>query len=160
MIRTINNLIRTLLFQAHLPPNYWTEALNMAIYLLNILPSRAIDNEIPFTRLFGSTPDYSLLRTFGCLCYPHIDTDHKLGARATPCILLGHATNHRGYHCLDLNTNKIIISRHVTFDETVFPFGSIKPTVSPSYDFLDDSSNVISNIIRISPTPQTPHPPQ
>ncbi|GJW61051.1 ribonuclease H-like domain-containing protein [Tanacetum coccineum] len=41
MIRTINNLIRTLLFQAHLPPNYWTEALNMAVYLLNILPSRA-----------------------------------------------------------------------------------------------------------------------
>nr|GEZ06825.1 ribonuclease H-like domain-containing protein [Tanacetum cinerariifolium] len=53
MIRTINNLIRTLLFQAHLPPNYWTETLNMAVYLLNILPSRAINNEIPFTHLFA-----------------------------------------------------------------------------------------------------------
>ncbi|GJT59660.1 ribonuclease H-like domain-containing protein [Tanacetum coccineum] len=30
MIRTINNLIRTLLFQANLPPNYWLEAFNMA----------------------------------------------------------------------------------------------------------------------------------
>nr|GEX12514.1 ribonuclease H-like domain-containing protein [Tanacetum cinerariifolium] len=64
MIRTINNIIRTLLFQAHLPPNYWVEALNMATTLLNILPSRAIDNEIPFTRLLGTTPDYSVLRTF------------------------------------------------------------------------------------------------
>ncbi|GJW97811.1 ribonuclease H-like domain-containing protein [Tanacetum coccineum] len=61
MIRTINNIIHTLLFQAHLPPNYWVEALNMAIILLNILPSRAIDNEIPFTRLFGTTPEYSVL---------------------------------------------------------------------------------------------------
>ncbi|GJU28662.1 ribonuclease H-like domain-containing protein [Tanacetum coccineum] len=112
MIRTINNLIRTLLFQAHLPPNYWTEALNMAVYLLNILPSRAINNEIPFTRLFGAQPDYSVLRVFGCLCYPHIDTNHKLGPRATPSIFLGHAANHFGYRCLDLNTNKIIISRH------------------------------------------------
>ncbi|GJU09762.1 ribonuclease H-like domain-containing protein [Tanacetum coccineum] len=60
MIRTINNSIRTLLFEAHLPPNYWVEALNMAIILLNILPSRAIDNEIPFTLLFGTTPDYSI----------------------------------------------------------------------------------------------------
>ncbi|GJY49883.1 ribonuclease H-like domain-containing protein [Tanacetum coccineum] len=27
----------------------------------------------------------------------------------------------RGYRCLYLNTDKIILSRHVTFDETVFP---------------------------------------
>ncbi|GJR86581.1 ribonuclease H-like domain-containing protein [Tanacetum coccineum] len=143
--------IRTLLFQAHLPPNYWTEALNMAVYLLNILPSRAINNEIPFTRLFGAQPDYSVLRVFGCLCYPHIDTNHKLGPRATPSIFLGHAANHFGYRCLDLNTNKIIISRHVTFDETVFPFPSTKSTTTPSYDFLDDSTDLISTIIRTAP---------
>ncbi|GJZ55655.1 ribonuclease H-like domain-containing protein [Tanacetum coccineum] len=38
MLRTINNLIRTLLFQASIPPSYWVEALNMAAYILNILP--------------------------------------------------------------------------------------------------------------------------
>ncbi|GKA53767.1 ribonuclease H-like domain-containing protein [Tanacetum coccineum] len=151
MIRTISNLIRTLLVQAHLPPNYWTEALNMAIYLLNILPSRAIDNAVPFTRLFETTPDYSILRTFGCLCYPHIDTTNKLQPRATPSIFLGHASNHRAYRCLDLNTNKIIISRHVIFDETVLPFSSMTPTASSSYDFLDDLLNAISNFIRSSP---------
>ncbi|GKB51839.1 ribonuclease H-like domain-containing protein [Tanacetum coccineum] len=158
MIRTINNLIRTLLFQAHLPPNYWTEALNMAVYLLNILPSRAINNEIPFTRLFGAQPDYSVLRVFGCLCYPHIDTNHKLGPRATPSIFLGHAANHFGYRCLDLNTNKIIISRHVTFDETVFPFPSTKSTTTPSYDFLDDSTDLISTIICTAPITHVPAP--
>nr|GEV07621.1 ribonuclease H-like domain-containing protein [Tanacetum cinerariifolium] len=134
MIRTINNLIRTLLFQAHLPPNYWTEALNMAVYLLNILPSRAINNEILFTR----------------------HTNHKLGPRATPSIFLGHAANHFGYRCLDLNTNKIIISRHVTFDETVFPFPSTKFTTTPSYDFLDDSTDLISTIIHIAPITPVP----
>ncbi|GJV77739.1 ribonuclease H-like domain-containing protein [Tanacetum coccineum] len=48
MIRTINNVIRTLLFLAHLPPSFWVEALHMAAYLLNILPSSAIQNDIPF----------------------------------------------------------------------------------------------------------------
>ncbi|GJY87530.1 ribonuclease H-like domain-containing protein [Tanacetum coccineum] len=39
----------------------------------------------------------------------------------------GHASSHRGYRCLDLHTNKIIISRYVTFDKTVFPYGSTIP---------------------------------
>nr|GEZ47179.1 ribonuclease H-like domain-containing protein [Tanacetum cinerariifolium] len=51
MVRTINNIIRTLLFQANLPPTFWVEALNMAIHLLNILPSTTIANDIPFTRI-------------------------------------------------------------------------------------------------------------
>ncbi|GJR79239.1 ribonuclease H-like domain-containing protein [Tanacetum coccineum] len=47
MVRTINNLIRTLLFQANLPPTFWVKAFNMATHLLNILPSTAIANDIP-----------------------------------------------------------------------------------------------------------------
>nr|GEX11739.1 ribonuclease H-like domain-containing protein [Tanacetum cinerariifolium] len=135
----------------------------MAVYLLNILPSHAINNEIPFTRLFGAQPDYSVLRIFGCLCYPHIDTNHKLGQRATPSIFLRHAANHFGYRFLDLNTNKIIISCHVTFDEMVFPFPSTKSTTTPSYDFLDDSTDLISTIIctaPITPVPAPVHTPQ
>ncbi|GJT35072.1 ribonuclease H-like domain-containing protein [Tanacetum coccineum] len=33
-------------------------------------------------------------------------------------------------------TNKIIISRHVRFDEDVFPFGTERPSTPPTYDFL------------------------
>ncbi|GJV68359.1 ribonuclease H-like domain-containing protein [Tanacetum coccineum] len=131
----------------------------MALHLLNILPSSEINNTIPYTRLFGTTPDYRLLRTFGCLCYPHLDTTHKLEPRATPSISLGHTSNHRGYRCLDLNTNKIIISRHVTFDETVFSFGFMTPTSPPSYTFLDRPTNVIFHIIRLSPTATDTHHP-
>ncbi|GJS17193.1 ribonuclease H-like domain-containing protein [Tanacetum coccineum] len=86
MIRTINNLIRTLLFLENLPPTFWVEALNMAIQLLNILPSTAIANDIPYTRLYGKDPNYTLLRIFGCLCYPHLYPSHKLEPRATPSI--------------------------------------------------------------------------
>ncbi|GJT40964.1 ribonuclease H-like domain-containing protein [Tanacetum coccineum] len=86
MVRTINNLIRTLLFQANLPPTFWVEALNMAIQLLNILPSTAIANDIPYTRLYDKDPNYTLLRIFGCLCYPHLYPSHKLAPRATPSI--------------------------------------------------------------------------
>ncbi|PWA35905.1 ribonuclease H-like domain-containing protein [Artemisia annua] len=165
MVRTINNLIRTLLFQANLPPTFWVEALNMAVHLLNILPSTAISNEIPYTRLFGQNPDYSFLRTFGCLCYPHLYPNHKLEPRATPSIYLGQASNHRGYRCLDLNTNKIILSRHVTFDETVFPYGTSKPSTAPQYNFLDDSPDInptpppVQSTVTQATTQPVPSPP-
>ncbi|GJX97393.1 ribonuclease H-like domain-containing protein [Tanacetum coccineum] len=162
MIRTINNVVRSLLFQARLPPEYWVEALLTAAYLLNILPSTSINNDIPYTKLFNKPPSYTHLRTFGCLCYPYTFPPHKLAPRTTPSIFLGYPYNHRGYRCLDLNTNKIIISRHVTFDETVFPFGSMTPTKPPSYKFLDDNLDTSPIALRLLTTPTSPQqtPPQ
>ncbi|GKD10951.1 ribonuclease H-like domain-containing protein [Tanacetum coccineum] len=76
MLRTINNLVCILLFQAHLPLMYWVEALNMATYLLTMLPSMTIKNEVPFTKLYNKQPTYHDLRIFGCLCYPYVHVDH------------------------------------------------------------------------------------
>ncbi|GJR94789.1 ribonuclease H-like domain-containing protein [Tanacetum coccineum] len=162
MIRTINNVVRSLLFQARLPPEYWVEALLTATYLLNILPSTSINNDIPYTKLFNKPTSYTHIRTFGCLCYPYTFPPYKLAPRTTPSIFLGYAYNHRGYRCLDLNTNKIIISRHVTFDETVFPFGSMTPTKPPSYQFLDDNLDTSPIALRLLTTPTSPQqtPPQ
>lgn len=160
MIRTINNFIRTLLFQAHLPPHFWVEALHMATYLLNILPSTAIQNDTPYHKLFHKPPNYSLLRIFGCLCYPYLNNTNKLAPRSTPCIFLGYPAHHRGFRCLDLATYKIIISRHVTFDETSFPFGSMTPDQPPSYQFLDTDNepNFISRQLLTTPSSSTSQP--
>ncbi|GJS63577.1 ribonuclease H-like domain-containing protein [Tanacetum coccineum] len=122
----------------------------MAAHLLNVLPSTAINNEIPFAKLYNKKPTYDHLRVFGCLCYPHIFFDHKLQPRSTACVFLGYPALHRGYRCLDLSTNKIIISRHVNFDEEQFPFGSMTPDMPPSYDFLLPPNNTSS------PTPASP----
>jgi hypothetical protein len=40
IIRTTNDVIRSLLFQASMPPSYWAEALHTATLLLNIFESR------------------------------------------------------------------------------------------------------------------------
>ncbi|GJZ42818.1 ribonuclease H-like domain-containing protein [Tanacetum coccineum] len=128
------------------------EALNMAAHLLNILLSTAINNEIPFTKLYNQTPTYEHLRVFGCLCYPHVDVSHKLEPRSTPCIFLGYPANHRGYRGLDLASNKIIILRHVRFDEDVFPFGNLTSSNKPTYDLLLPPIQTTSNV----PTAETP----
>lgn len=67
IIRIINNMIRTNLLQAFLPPSFWHHALSVATYLTNILRSTAIKNKTPTEILYLRKPTYSHLRTFGCL---------------------------------------------------------------------------------------------
>jgi histone deacetylase 1/2 len=115
-IRTINDTMRTIMFHAHAPSQFWAEALATATYLLNRRPSTAIKSQIPYTLLHGRSPPYDRLRVFGCLCYPNVTstTKHKLGPPSLPCVFLGYPSNHRG--------EPVLISRHIVFDETIFPF--------------------------------------
>nr|GEV28169.1 ribonuclease H-like domain-containing protein [Tanacetum cinerariifolium] len=90
----------------------------------------------------------------------------QLEPRFTPCIFLGYPANHRGYRCLDLVTNKIIISRHVLFDEDVFPFRNFTSSTKPIYNFLLPPIQTTSNVPTTEPfvqhmdepnIPITPH---
>ena len=42
IIRSINNVVCSLMFQASLPPSFWVEALQTATYLINILPTKTL----------------------------------------------------------------------------------------------------------------------
>jgi hypothetical protein len=66
---------------------------------------------------------------------PHINS---LLARF--CVFLGYSSDHKGYRCLDLSTNRVIISRHVIFDESSFTFANTSPSARPNCDleFLDN----------------------
>jgi hypothetical protein len=143
MIRTTNDTIRTLLLQAHLPARFWAEALHTSTYLLNRLPSTACSVPTPHQALFGSPPHYDHLRVFGCACYPNTaaTVPHKLAPRSTLCVFLGYSPDHNGYRCLDLSSRRILISRHVVFDESAFPYSSTTtpPSSDPDLDlFLTD----------------------
>jgi hypothetical protein len=64
------------------------------------------------------------LRTFRCLCFPFLRpyNAYKLDYRFTPCVVLGYSSSHLGYHYLDLLSKCLYISRHLRFNEHVFPF--------------------------------------
>ena len=131
MIRTTNDVMRTLLIQASLPPRFWAESLHTATNLLNCLPSTASPAPTPHHALFGTPPSYDHLRVFGCACYPNISATapHKLATCSTRCVFLGYSPVHKGYRCFDLTSRRVLISRHVVFDESDFPYStSSKPS--------------------------------
>jgi hypothetical protein len=111
-IRSLNNIIRTLLSHASLTSSFWHHALQMATHLTSILPSKLKNNHTPTSLLFHKHPSYAHLRTFGCLFYPLLPSSsiHKIANRSTPCSFLGYPSNHRGYKCYNLTSKKLIIS--------------------------------------------------
>jgi hypothetical protein len=165
IIRTTNNIIRSLLFQASMPTSYWVEALHTATYLLNRQPTKTLASATPFFALFRTQPSYDHLRVFGCRCYPNLSSTaaHKLALRSAACVFLGYPSEHKGYRCLDLSTNRLIISRHVTFDETSFPFSEVSSPPSSDFDFLlefDDAPIIPIGVSHVSGTsaPRTAAP--
>jgi hypothetical protein len=146
IIRSIHNVIRTLLIQASLPEHFWAEGLHTATYLLNCLPSKMIQTACLHLTIFGSALLYEHLCFFGYACYPNTATTvpHKLAPRSTWCVLLGYSSNHKGYRCLDLSTNCFIVSRHVVSDEDSFPLAAL-PNLT-DLDFLMESGSTVSTI--------------
>ena len=154
IIRATNNVVRSLLFHARVPPHFWAAALGTATYLLNILPTKTLQFSTPHFALFGIQPSYEHLRVFGCKCYPNLSatTPHKLAPRSSLCVFLGYSSHHKGYLCLDRNTNRVIISRHVVFDEYSFPFAEdSSPTPHEAFDFLEDTN---PSLVPFPPSPR------
>lgn len=122
-----------MLFHSHVPLSFWVDAFSTAVYLINRLPSPTLEDKTPFELLFGKRPDYSLLRTFGCLCFPYLRdyAPNKLSPKSSPCVFLGYSPLHKGFRCLQRQTQRVYISRHVQFYETIFPYAGVASNVLP-----------------------------
>ena len=73
--------------------------------------------------VFHSSPNYSKLKIFGCLCYPwlRLYNTHKLEQLSKACLFLGYSNLHNAYICFDPIDHKFYYSRHVQFVESIFP---------------------------------------
>jgi hypothetical protein len=126
----------SLLHQALLPRYFWLKAFSTAVFLINKLPTPVLSGRSSYEALFGARPDYTLLRTFGCSCYPFLGDygQDKLTPKTRRCIFIGYNTIHKGYRYLDSSSGRIFISRLVVFNETEFHYGissALPTTVSP-----------------------------
>lgn len=138
----------TLLAQAKIPLTYWVEAFQTAVNLINRLPTSILQDSSPMYTLYKAEPKYNELHLFGCACYPCLRpyNTHKFQFHSQKYVYLGSASNHKGSKCLS-SSGKIYISRHVVFDDTLFPFaaGFLNRGNGPSMPLYECQPTLISS---------------
>ena len=113
-------MARCLLFEKDLPKKFWAEAVNTAVFLLNRLSTRALQNKTPYEAWHGYKPSLQNLKIFGCLCFtyvPQVRRD-KLDKKAEAGIFVGYINVRKGYRVFQPQTEKEIVSRDIKFIET------------------------------------------
>ena len=113
----------------------------------------------PAEKLLKQKPAYHTFRTFGCLSFPFTRpyNKHKLEFRSKPCVFLGYGTQHKGYKCLT-PSRQLIISRHVLFDESKFPFKDSSFATPPITNLVSDSPKAMPSIPLVPKSIPTPVP--
>ena len=115
----LKNMTRSLLHHAGFGLEYWSYALNHAVYLFNRLYHSTI-HMTPYQRLRHTPPNPSHLRVFGSkVYYKHtkknqnnldISTDHG--------IFLGNTSTHKNVYIKPASSSSVLIGTHTSFDES------------------------------------------
>jgi hypothetical protein len=127
--QNIQNLSRTLLFHARLPFSFYHFAIQYAIAILNVLPSKSVTDDnnnpsCPYFLAFTKRPKIGHFRVFGCPAT--IKRYHPYGAsrshsqRATRAIFIGFPNAQAGwlfYLPTPIHQHHFMVSHDATFDE-------------------------------------------
>jgi hypothetical protein len=117
--RTLVEMVRMMLDEHKTPICFWTDAISTARSISNPIFLYSILNLIPFELCFGRKPSISHLRPFGCKCFilkrGNLD---KFESRSSDGILLGYTPDGKTYKEFNIETDTIVESCDVTFNET------------------------------------------
>jgi hypothetical protein len=116
---TLVEMARTMLDGHRTPMHFWADVISTACYISNRIFLRSILHLTPFELRFGRKPSVSHFRPFGCKCFvlkrENLD---KFEYRSFDGIFLGYTPHGRSYRIYNLETNTVVESCDVTFDET------------------------------------------
>jgi transposase InsO family protein len=87
--QTVVGMAQALLKQRGMPAVFWGEAVVTAIYILNHLPTKALNGRTSYEAWHGRRPVVSHLRVFGCLAFgKELGHIGKLDDRSTPGVFI------------------------------------------------------------------------
>jgi hypothetical protein len=112
-------MARMVLDKHNTPRCFWADAISIACYISNRIFLHSILNLTPFELHFGRKLSASHLRPFGCKCFilkrGNLD---KFESRSSDGILLGYTPHGRSYKVFNLETDTVVESCDMTFNET------------------------------------------
>jgi hypothetical protein len=155
--RTIAEAAVAMLLSAKVSFHLWSYAMKTAVYLWNRMSNQALhQRSTPYFEIYGTKPNVSNLRTFGCEIYAHLPDNKRpsFGPKAVKGIFIGYDEQSLSYLYYHKTTRSIYKTGHIRFNEDL----SIAPDLLPEEVFpIEDLLNPASDdVIAADPTPSTP----
>jgi hypothetical protein len=117
--RFLCEMARTMLDEHRTPRRYWAEAVNTVCHVGNLIFLRAFLKKTCYELMHRRAPRVRHFRAFGCRCFIlKKGRLHKFESRSSDGIFLGYASHSRAFRLLNLDTNLVMETCEVTFDET------------------------------------------
>jgi hypothetical protein len=112
-------MAKTMLDEHRTPRRFWADAISTTSYISNRIFLQSILHLTPFELHFCRKPSVSHFRSFGCKCFvlkrENLD---KFESHSFDGILLGYTPHGRSYRVYNFETNVVVESCDVTFDDT------------------------------------------
>ena len=94
--RTLLDMVRSMIGNADLPKSFWGYALETAVYILNRVPSKAVD-VTPYDILTNKKPYISHMKVWDFPTYVKWILLDKLEAKFDKCLFMGYLKGTMGY---------------------------------------------------------------
>ncbi|GKC95492.1 retrotransposon protein, putative, ty1-copia subclass [Tanacetum coccineum] len=156
--RTLLDMVRSMFNLTTLPLSFWDYALESAVRILNMVPTKKVD-KTPYEIWHGKVPNLSYLKVWGCEAYVKRDSADKLQQRSVKCMFIGYPKETMGYYFYFPPENKVIVARYGDFLE--------KDLISQEfsgrdYDLEDDHMDTLpsenTSVIPVEPESLGPPP--
>ena len=136
-----------MLYHAKIDKCFGTEAEMTAICTKNRLHSPKCQDKTPFEIVNGFRPSVKHTRVFGCQVFMLTPKEKRSKwdpkAREAPCV--GYEEVSKAYQIYDIEVDRVMISRDVTFNESAFVFSPTSPHEKVDDTALDFDSMSISD---------------
>lgn len=111
-------MVRCMLNDNKVPKEFWKEAVNWAVHVLNRCPTTAVRDKTP-KAWKGIKPSMEYFKVFGCIGHVHIPEEKrkKLDDKSFRCEFLRVSEESKAFRMYDPISKKIVISRDVVFEE-------------------------------------------
>ena len=104
--------------RTYLPMSFWGYALETAAFLLNRIPSKAVE-KTPYELWTGKRPSLFFLKIWGREAYVKRQASNKLATKSDKCLFVGYPKETKGYYFYIPSENKVFVARNGVFLERV-----------------------------------------
>ena len=140
--RSVQQMSRSMMNERNISQTYRVEAIHIVVHILNKAHLRLNSDKTPYELWFGRPASIKHFKVFGSKCYIKNNDEHlwKYDDMDDEGILLGYATNSKGYTCYNKRLDKLVDCNDIKIDEGI-PVKDIQ--ISSVELYIEDTEDIV-----------------